>query len=124
MEHIEISSSGIKCDNPACDWTDTSVPVEQYKDWVNRLCPKCGDNLLTERDLANAMLAVAAAQMINDLSPEELEEMAKRMTPEALAAFQGIEGADLLKADAGDIIMTVDTHEQIKITGFRKAEEE
>ena len=46
---IDLKISGIKCD--ACpDYYDTTVNVKEYKDWVNKPCPKCGSNLLTEAD--------------------------------------------------------------------------
>ena len=39
---------GIKCDNPSCDFRDESIPVEDYKNWLNKPCPICGSNLLTK----------------------------------------------------------------------------
>ena len=47
---IEVSIKGIKCDNPICDFADMSVDYTDYENWVNRPCPKCGQNLLTEKD--------------------------------------------------------------------------
>ena len=43
-------AGGIKCDNSTCDYRDDDVPVSGYPDWLNRPCPKCGSNLLTEAD--------------------------------------------------------------------------
>lgn len=63
----KISIRGIKCDS--CDFQDQTVKFENYKEWLNKPCPKCGDNLLTEKDY----------EMVNELSkryemvtPEEL----------------------------------------------------
>jgi hypothetical protein len=42
--------SGIKCDNKLCDFKDMSVKFEDYPKWLNRRCPCCTDNLLTEKD--------------------------------------------------------------------------
>lgn len=42
--------TGIKCDNPNCSWRDENVPFEEYRDWLNRPCPVCGSNLLTQED--------------------------------------------------------------------------
>ena len=42
--------SGIKCDNINCDYADPSVTYAEYPQWVNRPCPKCGENLLTQED--------------------------------------------------------------------------
>lgn len=47
---IRMNVLGIKCDNPSCEFVDMSVEFEDYKDWLNKPCPKCGSNLLTDRD--------------------------------------------------------------------------
>ena len=47
---MEAKAAGIKCDNPSCDYADWSVKQEDYKDWVDRPCPKCQQNLLTRSD--------------------------------------------------------------------------
>jgi hypothetical protein len=39
---------GIKCDN--CDYADMEVPFSDYTNWINKPCPKCGENLLTQQD--------------------------------------------------------------------------
>ena len=51
MKFIEYKITGIKCDNKKCDYRDTSVKYEDYPEWLNRLCPKCGEVLLTHSDL-------------------------------------------------------------------------
>jgi hypothetical protein len=38
----------IKCDY--CDYRDDNVPTKDYHLWLNRACPKCSANLLTQRD--------------------------------------------------------------------------
>ena len=42
--------SGIKCDNAQCDFNDPTVVYADYPQWINRACPKCGENLLTQED--------------------------------------------------------------------------
>lgn len=49
-EILKFEVSGIKCDTKGCGWSDTSVLVIDYLDWVNKPCPDCGGNLLTEAD--------------------------------------------------------------------------
>lgn len=46
----KCSVSGIKCDNPECDFRDDTVKFEDYPQWLNRPCPMCGANLLTQAD--------------------------------------------------------------------------
>jgi predicted nucleic-acid-binding Zn-ribbon protein len=51
---IEIQQENlIECDNKNCDYViknPTKDPNENVKRFVNMPCPKCGDNLLTEKD--------------------------------------------------------------------------
>lgn len=46
-----LEIKGIKCDNDSCDYEDHSVTKHQYKEYLNKPCPKCGSNLLTEADM-------------------------------------------------------------------------
>lgn len=62
---LEFNVSGIKCDH--CDYKDESVKVEDYKDWLNKPCPKCGANLLTEADYNNVQYLLIAGQMANEM---------------------------------------------------------
>lgn len=39
---------GIKCDH--CYFSDASVKKEDYLTFVNKPCPNCGANLLTQKD--------------------------------------------------------------------------
>ncbi len=39
---------GMKCDH--CTWKDMSVQVKDYSNYLNKPCPVCGSNLLTEED--------------------------------------------------------------------------
>ena len=41
---------GIKCDNPDCYFVDTTVTYEHYPEYINKPCPLCGQNLLTQND--------------------------------------------------------------------------
>ena len=65
MKAIDIWACGIKCDNPNCDFRDMSVRFEDYPKWLNRPCPKCGQNLLTEADLRTTKRAMHMAKIIN-----------------------------------------------------------
>lgn len=42
--------SGIKCDKPGCNYADAEVKFEDYPNWINKPCPECGENLLTQQD--------------------------------------------------------------------------
>lgn len=60
-----LNIRGIKCDNPKCDYQDMSVDVNDYKNWVNKPCPKCGANLLTQEDLDNTIMLMMCADIVN-----------------------------------------------------------
>ena len=53
MAGANINISGIKCDSLTCDYYDNNVHVNGYEDWLNKPCPKCGSNLLTNLPIHN-----------------------------------------------------------------------
>lgn len=69
MKNTTLTISGIKCDNKTCDYTNESVSFADYENWVNKPCPCCGDNLLTEEDLNTVKLMAAMVQIANETAP-------------------------------------------------------
>ena len=53
---VELSISGIKCDNEDCDYRDDGVGRDNYPAYVNKPCPECGDSLLTQADYDTVVL--------------------------------------------------------------------
>lgn len=49
---IEKGTSLVVCDNPTCDYEipRTEASPSDTKEYINMLCPQCGENLLTEND--------------------------------------------------------------------------
>lgn len=47
-DKIKAMFSGIKCDNPNCDWCDKNANFDDYDSYVDKKCPKCGMRLLTK----------------------------------------------------------------------------
>ncbi|MGM0183408.1 hypothetical protein IGK74_002373 [Enterococcus sp. AZ150] len=64
-QYVSYNIKGIKCD--ACDFKDMSIEVEKYPEWLNKPCPKCGANLLTQEDLDSVNRMIAAVDMTNKL---------------------------------------------------------
>lgn len=62
---LEFTGGGLKCDNPDCDFVDMSIPINDYKKWVNAPCPKCGANLLTKQDYRLVKLFRGIARTVN-----------------------------------------------------------
>ena len=67
---LEINIGGIKCDNPNCDFMDMSVKVEDYDKWLNKPCPKCGENLLTDDDYRNIQFLLGMEELANKIYPK------------------------------------------------------
>ena len=64
---METIISGIQCDNQTCDYHDDDVKHSDYGSWLNKPCPKCGDNLLTEVDMHALKVIIAATDAVNDM---------------------------------------------------------
>ena len=65
---VEVTDTcGIRCD--ACDWKNPNIKVEDCESWLNKPCPKCGANLLTETDLKILKFLLSLTDVINDSTP-------------------------------------------------------
>lgn len=61
---ITLNEPGLVCDNKECDYTN-DVKSIHYPYWVNRGCPKCGQNLLTEINYNQILRFYAVINFIN-----------------------------------------------------------
>lgn len=113
--NVEIVSSGLHCDNPKCDWEDKTVIFDNLKAWVNKPCPKCGENVLTLEDYVNAEQLRLTAEFINTLSTKDLDELGEVFGKKDISeVFKGVKGADTLKHE-GEVLITISTHKKIQI---------
>jgi len=126
---ISFNISGIVCDNTECDFEDYSVLFEEYPAYVNKPCPNCGENLLTQADYDSCLAMEEHAKMMNsligDMNPEMLEEIGKMMTPEVVEAVESSLGldegtlavtlADLDEVSNARIDFKIDDDGQVKI---------
>lgn len=62
---IRMHVGGLKCDHPGCDYHDDNVEFADYPQWLNKACPKCGSNLLTQADMDKTLEIFAAANALN-----------------------------------------------------------
>jgi len=69
MAGENINISGIKCDSLTCDYCDDNVHVNGYEDWLNKPCPKCGSNLLTQADYDMQLCLLETVRLENLNSP-------------------------------------------------------
>lgn len=76
-KNVELISGGIVCDNPNCDWHDDSVNCSDYKNWIGAICPKCSSIVFTESDYNESVKMMAMVELINSMTIEEMETIAK-----------------------------------------------
>ncbi|WP_165005266.1 hypothetical protein [Enterococcus sp. ZJ1668] len=67
MEFVDLNVRGIKCDNPECDYSDMAVKYENYPQFLNKPCPKCGANLLTQEDLDATEQLMEIVNLTNEI---------------------------------------------------------
>lgn len=126
MNNLEC---GLKCDNPNCDWEDMSIKQGEYESWINKPCPKCGENVLTQDDYLRAVIVRMMASVINSMSPEDFATLSKEVTDEDIVRmkqdplFADAEGLVNLLGNNNELVsMTIDTHNEIKVVSIKPAE--
>lgn len=126
-KNVEITENGLKCDNPQCDWKDATIGFDTYKECINKPCPKCGQNVLTEEDYMNAEIVRLSADFINSLSIEELSQLSKSGVIDIEKLKQDLmfsETKGLEQLNGNDkVVMSVSTHKEIKINEIRKVDD-
>lgn len=122
---IQHEISGIQCDS--CDWKDMSIQSDDYEEWINKPCPECGANLLTQADYNMTMAFKKAAEMVNTLTVDEMETLNVRFLENA--SNDQINDmidmvADVGNIGDGDTELNIDvTHKDGKIK-FKKSDDE
>ncbi len=71
-EAVTITITGIKCDNPDCDYRDNTVTSESYLEYIGKPCPECDSVLLTQEDYDSVMMLQGTVIDINKLIPANL----------------------------------------------------
>lgn len=66
---MKLAIRGIQCD--FCNYKDATVEFEDYPKWLNKPCPHCSQNLLTQEDYD---LAIKLSKMYDMTSMEDLED--------------------------------------------------
>lgn len=75
--HIQFNTEGegLVCDNPNCDWEDKTIKWSEAHNWINKDCPKCGENILTQEDYDTTNELLEGIRIINSMSIEEIEAL-------------------------------------------------
>lgn len=70
---LEMNVKGIKCDNKDCNYNNMEVEFKEYKEWLNKPCPICGCNLLTEKDYKTTVTMMNMVNILNKILPKRHE---------------------------------------------------
>ena len=68
---MELKLNGIICDNANCDYKDETVTFEEIDKFLNKPCPKCGENLLTEQDLHNFKIVIKSFELAELITKDQ-----------------------------------------------------
>jgi hypothetical protein len=79
-----LNISGLKCDNPNCDYIDPTVPFSDYEKSINKPCPECGESLLTQADYDKTLQIVRAMELLSKLSSSDLDNIASNLTEDEI----------------------------------------
>jgi hypothetical protein len=124
QQRIEVTCGGLKCDNPSCDWEDNTVQVEDYPNWLNASCPKCGENVLTEEDLNSTLIMRSMVNLFNSIPEENFEDFIKEMQQ---AIPKSSEEDIFKKYDLPEgterVQMTLDMHKGVHIKDVKPLED-
>lgn len=71
----------IKCDNPNCDYMNDSVNFNNLEDFLNKSCPKCGENLLTEKNLNLSKILIFVLNELEEMLAELKKNIEEDNTP-------------------------------------------
>lgn len=112
---FEIQATGIKCDNPSCDFYDDSVKWDDFESmkntWLNAKCPKCGSVLLTQEDADLMKNIVTLVDNLNKLDTAELKRFSDNIDTGdidgAIMAHLKTNGDGTLKIEIDDTKKTV-----------------
>ncbi len=127
QKNVEVEEHGLLCDNTDnCDWKDKTIKFEDYDKWVNKPCPKCGENVLTESDFDLAKTIRANIDFVNTLSEEELNTLGESLGIDNMALkdnplFKYAKGVEDVNLE-GRIQISVYGHNGIKITEIKNVE--
>lgn len=78
---VDFNISGLKCDNPNCDYINYDIPFEQYEQFVDYPCPKCGQSLLTPQAYKMCLAMKSMGNFITKLTGGAKENDAELKIP-------------------------------------------
>jgi len=129
-KRIEVlRDGGLQCDNSECDYTNMDIHTDDYKEWIDAPCPKCGENLLTEDDFLRSLALRETIDMINSMSQESFDMFMEIMPASTKKEFidsgffKDAEGIETIDESVDDVEITVSTHKEVKAIKIKKVED-
>lgn len=122
-DKIQLIESGLKCDNIECNWENKTIHHKDYFKHIDRECPKCGENILTQQDYNSAMLFHSVVDMVNGMNEVEIETF----------NLEGLDLSSIISTDDKMLLeqnpdkefkVSVDLHGGIKFNVENSAEKE
>lgn len=112
---VTLNISGLKCDS--CDYKNMSIQLEDYPNWVNNPCPKCGENLLTEADYESVQMMVRLTSMFQPMPVHENTADGLESKEEMVSLELKMDGSGEIKVKDEDVLASM-------MDTFRKKHEE
>lgn len=115
MEIEDLSEGNIKCDNSSCDYVVNNVKWEDTESYLNKPCPKCGENLLTEEDYEIFNFFMKGMNALSNIPKETLDNFYDSVIPEEIKQkISEILEKEGISEDE-EIIMSVHAHKGLNI---------
>lgn len=86
---MRVESLGVKCDTEGCDFKVSFGAREEYTNYLNKPCPICGANLLTQEDHDTMSKMLDMMEAANQ--PGYMEAAMEQMPPEILEMIAKLE---------------------------------
>ena len=66
-KYVQCNVGYVKCDAKGCDYKTTDVCNDTLAAFLNKPCPDCGENLLTEEDFQNFKSQLQLQDLMNSV---------------------------------------------------------
>lgn len=96
MKAATVTIKGLRCDAPSCGYHQQepiSDKYEEWQKWLNKPCPKCGANLLTQADLDAVKNIFAVADKVNSVLGPILDLLPIKEPQKMVAYDLGMDGS-------------------------------
>ena len=116
---METKVKGIKCDKPGCGFIDETVSWEDVekvgREWVDKPCPKCGSNLLTQVDFDSTKRLIFVVTELEKLQEEVDLETSTKTPVEKISVHSDGTGNKKLSTDSMNFDFSPETIAKMEV---------